>query len=375
MRRSFDVIIAGLGAMGSAAAYYLARRGRRVLGLDRYAPPHALGSSHGQSRIIREAYFEHPLYVPLVQRAYELWAELEQEAGRPLVRQTGGVMIGPPDGMLVSGSQRSARVHCLPHETLSAVDLRRRFPALEPGGDMIGVWEPRAGVLFPEACVGAQLEMARRQGAQLKFDEPVERWQIDGDGIRVITDRQEHCGAQLLLCAGPWVRGLCSDLALPLTVERQVLFWFEPAAHAERFDPARCPIYGFEYMPGCMFYGFPDLGTGVKVARHHEGEITDPERVRRSVDAEEIAAIRPLLQRFVPDANGPLRSAAVCMYTNMPDSHFLIDFHPAHRQVLIASPCSGHGFKFAPAIGEVLADLLTAGHSRFDLDPFRIRFG
>jgi sarcosine oxidase len=372
MERSFDVIIIGLGAMGSAAGYELARRHRRVLGLDRFTPPHTFGSSHGQTRIIREAYFEHPLYVPLVRRAYQRWAELERECGRRLLRQTGGAMIGPPDGSLVMGAQRSAQTHELPHELLTAEEIRRRFPALRPADEMVAVWEPRAGILFPEACIEAQLDLARQRGAALRFAEPVISWRADGAGVQVTTANSTYRAEQLLLTAGPWTRQLLADLSLPLTVERQVICWFEPSTNPEHFHPDRCPINLWEYAPERFFYGFPDLGHGVKAARHHEGEMVEPDAVRREAGPEEVAEIRTFVRRFLPEADGALRHSSGCLYTNTPDSHFLVDCHPRHRQVLIASPCSGHGFKFASAFGEILADLLSAGRSAFDLSPFRL---
>ena len=375
METTFDVIVVGLGAMGSAAAYHLARQGRRVLGLDRFSPPHALGSSHGQTRIIREAYFEDPRYVPLVQRAYELWTALEREAERRLLLETGGLMIGRPDSTVVRGARRSAETHGLRHELLAAAEVRRRFPALRPDDDMVAVWEPRAGILIPEACVAAHLAMARRHGATLRVDEPVLRWEPDGGGVRVVSAQGVYAAGQLVLSAGSWLTSLLPDLALPLTVERQPLYWFEACRNAASFTPERLPIHLWEHAPQRYLYGFPDLGDGVKVARHHEGRLTDPDAVDREVHAEEVEAMRGLVRRYVPDADGPLRSAAVCLYTNTPDDHFLIDRHPAHAQVLIASPCSGHGFKFASAIGEALAELVSDGRTRADLSLFGQRFG
>ena len=359
--------------MGSAVACQLARRGGRVLGLDRFAPPHALGSSHGQTRIIREAYFEHPAYVPLVRRAYELWAELEGQTGRALFRQTGGLMIGRPDSAVVAGAKRSAKEHSLQHEVLSAAEVRCRFPALQPCDGMIAVWEPRAGILFPEICIEAHLTMARKQGADLRSDEPALSWEDDGGAVRVITSKGAYHAGQLVLTAGSWIQSLLRDLKLPLAVERQVQFWFEPK-HPVHFQPERCPIHIWEHEPGRFFYGFPDLGDGVKVARHHEGAIINPDSINREVGPEEVEAMRAFVRQFLPEADGPLRATVVCMYTNTPDGHFFIDWHPAHPQVLIASPCSGHGFKFSTVIGEVMADLLTAGQSRFDLSLFRNRF-
>ncbi|HKS36533.1 MAG TPA: N-methyl-L-tryptophan oxidase, partial [Verrucomicrobiae bacterium] len=264
MRGGYEVIIVGMGAMGSAAAYHLAKRGKRVLGFDRFAPPHTLGSSHGKTRIIREAYFEHPLYVPLIQRAYELWAELESESGDKLFRQTGGLMMGRPDSVVVAGARRSAEEHRLRHELLSAHDVRLRFPAFHPADDMIAVWGPRAGILFPERCVEAHLASARRRGAELAFDEPVLRWQPDGDGVRVFTTKGEYQTDQLLFTTGSWLTLFIAELRLPLTVERQIQFWFEPRNPAW-FQPDRCPIHIWEHEPGKYFYGFPDLGDGVKV--------------------------------------------------------------------------------------------------------------
>jgi len=367
-----DVIIVGLGAMGSATAYQLAKRGKKVLGLDRFTPPHAFGSSHGKTRIIREAYFEHPLYVPLIQRAYELWAELEKESGRTLFQQTGGLMIGRPEGTVANGAKRSAEEHGLHHEILAAAEVRRRFPALQPLDEMVAVWEPRAGILFPEICIEAHLTMARQHGAALHTEEPVKRWRPDGNGVRVFTAKGEYPADQLVFTAGSWIQLLLPDLKLPFVVERQVQFWFAPR-HPAWFQPDRCPIHLWEHEPGRYFYGFPDLGDGVKVAGHHEGEITGPDSINRDVAGREVEAMRKVVGKFLPDANGPLRSAVVCLYTNTPDGHFLIDRHPAHPQVLIASPCSGHGFKFSSVIGEVLADLLAHGESRFDLSLFRNR--
>ena len=376
MPSDYDVIVAGLGAMGSAAAFHLAASGRRVLGLDRYHPPHNLGSSHGLTRIIREAYFEHPLYVPLVQRAYQLWAELEKKSGRRLLVQTGGVLIGPPDGVLVKGAKLSAEEHNLEHRVLSSAELRRQFPVFSPLENMVGVWEPRAGILFPELAVQTHLELAAKSGAMLQYNEPVLRWEPQGDGVRVITAAGAYTARRLMLSTGAWMSSLTAELRLPLAVERQVLFWFEPRSRAEQFRPEKCPIHIWEYAPHRFFYGFPDLGDGVKLAVHHEGENTLPDAVRRDVDEQETEAMREVLRRFLPAADGPLKSAVVCIYTNTPDEHFILDHHPAHRQVLIASPCSGHGFKFSSVIGEIAAKLLKDEAPPFDLSLFALkRFG
>jgi sarcosine oxidase len=372
MSFDFDVIVVGLGAMGGATVAHLAAKHLRVLGLDRFHPPHDLGSSHGLSRIIREAYFEDPLYVPLVQRAYQLWSELERRSSRKLLLQTGGLMVGPPDGLLVSGARRSAEIHQLPHKILSAGDIRRQFPAFEPSKPMSAVWEPRAGVLFPELAIKSQLELAAKQGAALRFNEAILRWEGLRDGVRVYTASGTYTGGRLVISSGAWLSSLASDLHLPLKVERQVLFWFSPRSNPEIFLPTICPIYICEYEPRRFFYGFPDLGDGVKIGVHHEGASADPDSLDRTVKASEIDIARGLLERFLPRAAGALRSSAVCMYTNTPDEHFILDVHPKFPQVLIASPCSGHGFKFAPVIGEITASLLTGEPVPFDLGLFKI---
>jgi sarcosine oxidase len=372
MPRSFDVAVIGLGAMGSAASRALSRRGLKVLGLDRFAPPHTFGSTHGDARIIREAYFEHPAYVPLVQRAYLLWEELEREAAKRLWIKTGGLMVGPREGVLVSGALASADQHRLPYELLDAEKIRARFPAFHPDDAMVGVWEPRAGVLFPEACVSAFLDTARRHGATIRGDETVKSWARDGDGVRIETDRGRHHAARVVLTAGPWNGGLLNGLALPLAVERVVQFWFDPSGDRTLFAPERCPVSIWEHEVGRFFYGFPLLERGVKLAIHHEGETTDPDRVRRAVGPEEVGPLRILLDRYIPAADGPLAAASVCMYTNTPDSHFVIGPHPTIPQALIVSPCSGHGFKFAPVIGEIVSDLVVEGWTRHDLGMFGV---
>jgi sarcosine oxidase len=367
-----DVLIVGLGGMGSAAAYHLSRRGAKVIGIDRFHPPHAFGSSHGQTRIIREAYFEDPAYVPLVQHAYRLWDELTEQSQIDLFLKTGGLMIGPPGGVVFSGALRSAQTHKLQHEVLSAEEVHRRVPALRPAADMQAVWEPRAGILFPERCVEAHLKLAERNGAQLRYEEKVLSWSANGKGVRVVTERDELSAGQLVLSAGSWITELVPELKRTLSVERQVQFWFQ-SSQPELFTPRRCPIHLWEHAPEKFFYGFPDLGGWVKVAVHHEGQISDPDRLDRTVSDAEVRSMQQRIKPFMPAVNGPLLSSAVCMYTNTPDGHFLIDRHPDCEGVLIVSPCSGHGFKFSSAIGSVIADLILNGQTAFDLGLFQAR--
>lgn len=372
MNAAYDVVIAGLGAMGSSTAFRLAEAGVRVLGLDRLRPPHAYGSSHGASRILREAYFEHPLYVPFAQRAIEAWREIEARSGAELLRTTGGLMLGPPAGDVVGGALLSARQHRLPHEVLAAGEIEQRFPAFSVPEGEIGVWEPRAGILDPERCVEAMLTLARVAGAELRWGETLLGWEPDGEAVRVRTDGGEISCGRLVLAAGPWMPGLLGA-AVPLAVERTVQHWFRPRVEDGRFAAGRCPIYIWESAPGRAWYGFPDLGHGIKAALHHQGEPAEPETVRRSVGEDEVAAVTSLLDRHLPGAAGQYLRSAVCMYTNTPDGHFVIDRHPRAPGVWIVSPCSGHGFKFASAIGEVVAAEVRGQPSGFDLRPFRVQ--
>jgi len=370
--RPFDVALAGLGAMGSAAAWQLALRGQRVIGFDRFTPPHGLGSSTGRSRIIREAYWESPVYVPLVRRAYELWSELEAASGRRLLHTTGGLVIGPPRGALVQGALRSAAVHRVPVERLSAAEVRARFPALAPEDPLVGVVEPRAGVLRPEEAITAMLERAAAHGAELRSEEPVLTWKSEAHGVRICTPRGEYTARRLILAAGAWMAGDLPGMPLPLTVQRQVMFWLAAGTGPAVVAPGRLPVWLWETPAGAMWYGFPDLGEGPKVARHHAGQPTTPDTVPRAVGEVEAAEMLEFVAASVPGVGRAVRDAAVCLYTNTPDEHFLVDRHPACGAVLLASPCSGHGFKFAPAIGEILADLAMDRPARMDLHPFAL---
>jgi sarcosine oxidase len=355
--------------MGSAALYHLASRGVRVLGFDRYAPPHTLGSTHGLSRIIREAYYEHPRYVPLVQRAYELWSDLERASGRRLFQQTGGLMIGPRNGSLVAGALRSAREHSLPHEELSAGQVRSRFPAFWVPDEWVALLEPRAGTLDPEGCVDAHLRRAAAAGAEIHLNERVASWRVADGCVSLESAAARYEVGRIALCVGPWLPSLLHDADAPFWIERQVMHWFTPRSDPALFTPDRCPIAMLEYAPDRFFYTLPDSGRGLKAAIHHEGTRVDPETVNRSVDELETKRVFDLLGRYLPHAAGRHRDAATCLYTNTPDGHFFIGSRMARDEILIVSPCSGHGFKFASAIGEAVADLLT-GIDRPDLEPF-----
>lgn len=360
---SFDVIVIGLGGMGSAAVYQLARRGKRVLGLEQYTPAHDQGSSHGKSRVIRQAYFEHPSYVPLLLRAYELWAQIESETGEELLTITGGVMIGSPKSATVAGSIRSAQEHGLFHEILDAIEIRKRFPPLKPVGEVIALYEKKAGFLRPEKSVNAHLQRATQLGATLQFEEPVLNWDaLGGDGVQVTTARGCYQAERLVVSPGAWALEMLK-LDLPLCVERQVLYWFDPVGGIEPFLPDRFPIYIWEAEDGLQFYGFPAHSgqkEGVKVAFFYMGVPCTPETINRTIQEDEILKMRSYLSDRIPALNGRLLNAVTCMYTNTPDQHFIIGLHPKHPQVTIASPCSGHGYKFASVIGEILAELATS---------------
>lgn len=385
---AYDAIVVGLGAHGSAAAAELARRGAKVLGIDRFPRGHELGSSVGRTRIIRLAYFEHPDYVPLLRRAWDRWLELERESDERLLFPTGGVYAGPAGSEVVEGSLRSAREHRLAHDVLDADELRRRFTWLRIDDGMTGLFEEQAGYLVPERCIAAHLAVAERHGAELRFGDGVDDWypershgtpamggstfRRDGSGFAVhtaggITERCER----LVLAAGAWLGHVLPDLDLPLAVERVPLFWFEPS-RPDRFRDI--PVYIVDTDDG-SFYGFPYLADqGLKVARHGTGELlperidrTMADRLDREVHPGEDERVRRFVRRYLLDGDGRLRDAKVCMYTKTPDEHFIVDRHPDWPGVVFASACSGHGFKFASVMGEILADLALQGTTRLPI--------
>lgn len=371
----FDAAIVGLGAMGSATAYYAARQGLEICGLDRFRPPHDMGSSHGSSRIIREAYAEDPLYVPLLQRAYRLWEELEERSATHLLTRCGGLMLGAPDSELVEGAKLSARDHGLDCPVLPAAEIAARWPGtFAPPPGTVAVLDARAGVLRPEACIEAFLQGARATGADLRFGTEVSGWQADSNGVRVeLADGSAVEADRVLLAAGPWITELAPELEPHLEVARQVMHWFE----VDGDDPARAsaerwPLFVWEYQSPRIFYGFPNEGDGLKVAIHHDGEITSVDRLDREVRDAEIEQVRTLLDRLFPGVAGRSLRSAVCMYTNTRDGHFIVDRHPRHPNVLLASPCSGHGFKFAGALGEALAQTLAGRDPDLSLAPFTL---
>jgi len=374
---SYDVIVVGLGGMGSSAAYHLAARGQRVLGLDRFGPAHDQGSSHGGSRIIRQSYFEDPAYVPLLLHAYELWDRLAHDSGQDLMMLNGCLFMGDPSSRTVSGSRHSSEQWGLPHEMLDAAEIRRRFPVFTPQEQEIGLYEEQAGLVRPEATVGANLALASTLGATLRYNEPVLEWSAGESGVRVRTEAGTYTAGSLVICPGAWAPVLLQDLGIPFTVERQVQYWFEPVGGIGPFRPGRQPIFIWEGPPGTQVYGFPALDGpdgGIKVAFFRHGEVTTPEEIDRTIRAEEIAHIAGHLATRLPTAAGRYLRGKTCMYTNTLDEHFVVGRHPAHERVTVACGFSGHGFKFVPVVGEILADLALTGATAHPIalfDPTR----
>ncbi|WP_432985532.1 N-methyl-L-tryptophan oxidase [Dactylosporangium sp. CA-233914] len=367
----YDVIVAGLGGMGSSAAHHLAARGHKVLGLERFGAAHEQGSSHGGSRITRQTYFEGADYVPLVLRSYELWQRLERDSGQRLLTITGGLMMGAPGRTTVAGSRASAEQWGLPHEMLDAGAVSRRFPLFTPRDDEVALFEPNAGVLRPEAAVEANLALAARHGADLRFHEPVDAWAEHAGHVSVRTASGTYEAGQLVVCPGAWAPQLLPDLGVPLVVERQVQFWFRPEGDVRDFE--RLPIFIWEGPEGLQVYGFPALDGpegGVKVAFYRRGEVTTPQTIDRGIRDEEIAFIADYLRTRVPRAAKTFIRAKTCLYTNTPDEHFVIARHPGLRRVTIACGFSGHGFKFTPVVGEILADLATTGATAHPITLF-----
>jgi monomeric sarcosine oxidase len=360
---NYDVIVLGAGGVGSAAAYHLARRGAKVLGIDQFPGGHDRGSSHGETRVIRQAYFEHPDYVPLLLRAYELWRELEQEAGVDLLRQVGLVQIGPPEGSVVRGVFEAARLHNLKVESYTADEVPGRFPGLHAEEGHAAVFEPAAGYLRVERCVLTHLAAAESCGAMFRFGATAQRFTGDERLIRVHTDQGDYKAEKLVVTAGPWAPQLLADVGVPLVVRRKHLYWF-PNTDPRYREENGCPAYLYD-LPGGVYYGFPQIdGEGVKVAEHTGGAVvTDPKSDPRALDPDDLARVENFVATYLPGVSRPIRRRSVCFYTMSPDENFLIDRHPQHGNVYFAAGLSGHGFKFTSVLGEALADLALEGRT------------
>jgi len=384
VRHPADVIVVGLGAMGSASLYQLARRGADVIGIDRFHPPHDQGSSHGESRITRQAIGEGEEYVPFVLRSHEIWRELEAETGDHLLFQVGGLLMSRESGSarhhgqgdFVGRSIAAARRFGIAHEILRAPEIQHRFPPFRLVGDEVGYYEPGAGYVRPERCVAAQLDRARAHGADMRTSEVVLSIEPHAADVEVVTDKERYAAARVIVTAGAWAPELLGgEFAKRLSVYRQVLYWFAPDEPAA-FAPAAFPI--FIWIHGAAttdhFHGFPMVSEGVKLAREQFAETTDPRHVPRDVSPAEIADMYAthIRGRLSGISDRCLR-AETCLYTATPDSRFVIDRHPDSDRILVASPCSGHGFKHSAAIGEALAEQALAGKSHLDLTSFALR--
>jgi len=373
----YDVIVVGVGGMGSAACYALAERGARVLGLEQYDIPHAYGSSHGETRIIRLAYAEGAFYVPLLQRSYERWRRLERDFGETLLHITGGLDIGAADSALLQGALHSCREHDLPHELLTATAAMARFPALQLPPHFVALHQPEGGFLRSERCIVAHVTRAQAVGAEIRAREAVLRWEARGDAIHVKTTKGEYAAERLVITAGGWAGQLLPELAPFAQPERQCLGWFQPL-DLPLFQPERLPVW-LLYGEGGEgnWYGFPVHGIpGFKLGKfRHLGEPLDLSADREPNETDE-ALLRRFTEKYFPRAAGPTMSLKVCFFTNTPDEHFIIDTHPEHANVIVAAGFSGHGFKFCSVVGETLADLALAGGSEWAVEEFGLgRFG
>ncbi|HTC98290.1 MAG TPA: N-methyl-L-tryptophan oxidase [Bradyrhizobium sp.] len=372
---SYDVIVVGVGGMGSATAFQLARRGQRVLGLERFDIPHSMGSSHGISRIIRLPYYEHSDYVPLLKRAFVLWREIETLSGQELLVITGSIDAGREDGELFGGALASARLHGLPHEVLTGAEVNARYPGYNLPSTLRAVFQPQGGLLASERAIVAHVNAAMSFGAEIHARERVLGWDAHpgGEGVVVTTDRGRYEAERLILTAGAWIGELASIVRRLAIAERQVLAWLHPK-RPEWFTRERFPVFNIDVEEG-RYYGFPIYEVpGFKFGRyHHRGENCAPDLLRREADQADEALLRQFADRYFPQGNGPTMALRACMFTNTPDEHFIIDHHPAHKQVVVASPCSGHGYKFCSVIGEILADLATGdGSTGHDIGFLRL---
>jgi sarcosine oxidase len=369
MNSHFDVIVVGVGGMGSATCYELARRGVRVLGLEQFSIAHDRGSSHGHTRMIRLAYYEHADYVPLLRRAYEKWREIEANSGEKILHITGGIYAGPRDGELVPQSANAARQHGIEHETLNRAQIAERFPQLRLPEDFIGLFEPAAGFVRPELAVSTFAKHATLAGAEIHANESVSAWSSKSGAIEVITEVATYTADRIVFTAGPWTAKLVRDLGIPLVVTRQVLGWVQPSERA-LFTPDRFACWAIEQPDGSLYYGAPlnEFEPGLKIAHHKPGSPTDPDHVSRDITPADKFAVQQIVADVLPGAAGAITELRVCLYTNSPDSHFILGEHPTDPRVLLACGFSGHGFKFASVIGEVMADLATTGATRLPIE-------
>ncbi|MFK8112977.1 MAG: N-methyl-L-tryptophan oxidase [Rubripirellula sp.] len=369
---NWDAIVIGLGGVGSSAAYHLSLAGLRVLGVDQFEPVHDHGSSHGQTRIIRQAYFEHPAYVPLLRRAYQLWDELQEQSEVELFQRTGLVELGPSDGVVIPGVLASAAEHDLEIEVLTPSEITRRWPGIRGQQDWQAVVEQNAGLLHVEACVRAHLRLAIQAGATCRHGVSVESWQASGDGVTVVCDGQTEHAGKLIIAAGPWSAGLLADVGMSLQVLRKHQYWFEPKGKGCEIKDG-FPCFFHETSDG-YYYGFPDIdGSGVKVSRHSGGEQIDQPSDRHPKDEADRQHCQNYVSEFLPGVSTRVNSSRGCYYTVTPDEHFVVDHHPQHDNVVVVAGLSGHGFKFTSVLGQFASELTLRAAKTIDLELFRFR--
>ncbi|MBU88672.1 MAG: N-methyl-L-tryptophan oxidase [SAR202 cluster bacterium] len=368
----FDAIVVGIGSMGSSTLYHLAQRRKKVLGIEQFGIPHELGSYHGESRIIRLAYYEDPSYVPLLKRAYELWFLLQNQVKAELLCITGSLDIDRIDGSVFKGSLTSCLTHNIVHEVLDAKEISSRFPGYELPSDYYGLYQPDGGFLFPEKCVEAYKNMAIMMGADVKVNERVKSWKSERGKVIVTTDKDVYRADKIVFTSGAWTQNLLSDTSEILNVERQVVGWFTPE-NDNVFKPELFPVFNAKFEEG-RYYGFPITGTpGFKVGRyHHLGQIVDPDFEKSEITVEDELILRSAVSNYFPKANGDVISLKSCMFTNTSDEHFILDRVPGYGNVFLAAGFSGHGFKFSSVVGEIMADLVTYGKTKHDINMFRV---
>ena len=369
----YDVIIIGLGAMGSAASYYLSKNGVKVLGLDTYEPPHKLGSSHGHTRVIREAYHEGTSYVPIVKRAYELWNELDHEIEDKLILEYGGMYLGD-DGKYLSDAKKSAKKYDIPIKEFSSKEIKEKYNILNPPNNFKGLLENRSGAVFPEKAISNFLSKSINNGSSHNYNEKVIGWEKQSKFYKVETDKNNYFAEKLIFSSGAWIKNLVPSLKLPVKIERQVLFWFDPIKDKDKFHYSNMPNTGWDLDNGMEFYTQPNIeNKGFKVAMHHNGKFISEDDLNRESNADDLSMVQNFLEEYIPLANGKIIDSRVCVYTNTPDLDFIIDFYPNDENLIICSPCSGHGFKFTPAIGEICSELVINNGTNYDLSEFSIK--
>jgi len=367
MNQSFDCIVLGLGAMGSSSAYHLTKKKKKVLGIERFSCAHALGSSHGETRLIRKAYFEHPDYVPLLERSYELWFELEKRSSQKLLHQTGLVIFGDPQtSEILKGVQKSAQKYRIPMESWSEAEISKKFSIAKVPSHFKGLFEPTGGYLEVENCVRTHCKEAAKLGAQLQFEEQVVSWKRVENGFEVKTPRGTYWGEKLISTLGPWTADLLPALQSDLKVHRAPLFWFQSQGLLQKEKGVPC--FAFD-LPEGFFYGFTEIEGQFKVALHKPlGYVSRPEAESREVLLEEAEPVKHFVSRYFPKVSSSPQKSALCFYTLSPDSHFILDEHPQEPGFYFGAGFSGHGFKFSSLVGEVLADWVAEGQTQNPVD-------